>query len=89
MLTGDAEVELEREILLSGQNLNADILKVGHHGSRTATSDGFLSAVGPRTAVISVREGNTFEHPHQETVEKLEGVDVRMTMDDGTISLTP
>ena len=85
ILTGDAEMEEEREILLSGQNLNANILKVGHHGSRTATSDTFLSAVSPQTAVISVGEGNTFEHPHQETIEKLSSVKTMRTDELGTI----
>ena len=85
ILTGDAEQEEEREILLSGQNVNADILKVGHHGSRTATSDIFLGAIKPKTAVISVGEGNSFNHPHKETTDKLTGLEVRQTMKEGTV----
>ncbi len=85
MLTGDAEIGEEREILLSGQSVGAEILKVGHHGSRTATSDAFLSAVNPKTAVISLGEDNSYEHPHPETLEKLRGLEVRQTMVEGSI----
>ena len=85
MLTGDAEAEEEREILLAGQDVGSDVLKVGHHGSRTATSDAFLAAVDPTTAVISVGRDNQFEHPHPETMEKLGNLDIRQTMEKGTI----
>jgi len=85
MLTGDTETEEEREILLSGQDVRSDALKVGHHGSKTATSDVFLDAVSPVTAVISVGAGNKFGHPHAETIEKLSGLTVRQTMTEGTI----
>jgi competence protein ComEC len=85
MLPGDAEMGLEREILLSGQYLNSKILKLGHHGSRTATSDGFLSAVDPDTAVISAGKDNKFGHPHSETLEKITNLNVRQTMIDGSV----
>jgi len=85
LLTGDAEHEEEAEILLSGQEVVSDILKVGHHGSRTATSDAFLAAVNPTIAIISAGEGNQFDHPHPEITEKLRGLDVRQTMEEGII----
>jgi len=85
LLTGDAEQEEEREILLSGQDVQSGVLKIGHHGSKTATSIPFLNAVNPTTAVISVGEGNKFGHPHAETIEKLSGLSVRQTMAEGTI----
>ncbi len=85
ILTGDAEVEEERELLLSGQDLSATLLKAGHHGSRTATSDSFLSAVHPKTVVISAGKDNSFGHPHPETMEKLRGLEVRQTMEEGSI----
>ncbi|MBN2096089.1 MBL fold metallo-hydrolase [Candidatus Peregrinibacteria bacterium] len=85
LLTGDAEQEEELEILLSGQEVASDVLKIGHHGSRTATSDVFLAAVRPSTAIISAGEGNQFDHPHPETLEKLRDLDVRQTMKGGTI----
>jgi competence protein ComEC len=84
MFMGDAENNLEREILLSGQDISANILKLGHHGSRTATSDAFLQAVSPETTVISAGKDNQFGHPHAETMEKIKDLDVRQTID-GTV----
>lgn len=73
IFTGDAEEKTEKEILshYSKSELSADLLKVGHHGSRTSTSDKFLEALSPSIAVISCGEGNKYGHPHIETVEKL------------------
>ena len=73
IFTGDAEEETEKEILsyYPESELSADLLKVGHHGSRTSTSNNFLEAVAPNIAVISCGEGNSYGHPHIETVEKL------------------
>ncbi len=85
MLTGDAEIEEELAILLSGQDVSSDILKLGHHGSRTATSDVLLAAVSPLTAVVSAGKDNQFEHPHPETLDKVRSLDVRQTMEEGTI----
>ena len=85
LLPGDAEQGLEREILLSGQYLNSKILKLGHHGSRTATSGGFLSAVDPHIAVISAGKDNKFGHPHAETLEKIKNLEVHQTMLEGTV----
>ncbi|MBU0577735.1 MBL fold metallo-hydrolase [Patescibacteria group bacterium] len=84
LLTGDAEHEEEKEILLSGQDVQSDILKLGHHGSRTATSDAFLAAVNPQTAIVSAGIDNKFEHPHGETMEKVKDLTVYQTMG-GTI----
>lgn len=84
LLTGDAEQELEREILLNGQDVGSPILKIGHHGSKTATSDSFLTAVGPQTAIISVGKDNKFGHPHAETMEKIKDLNVWQTMINGT-----
>ena len=73
IFTGDAEEKTEKEILshYSKSELSADLLKVGHHGSRTSTSDKFLEALSPSIAIISCGEGNKYGHPHIETVEKL------------------
>lgn len=87
LLTGDAEKEEEREILLASLEMQADILKAGHHGSRTATSDIFLQAVRPDTVVISAGKDNTFGHPHAETLDRLKGLDVRQTVLEGDIVL--
>ena len=74
MLTGDAEVESEGDIVATWNkaDLDCDILKIGHHGSRTSTTDDFLAAVSPEIAIISCGEGNSYGHPHEETVQKLD-----------------
>ena len=88
LLTGDAETEPEREMIASGINLKSNVLKVGHHGSATSTSPGFLNAISPEYGVISVGAGNTYNHPHQTTLDKLAdaGVQVYRTDQHGTIT---
>ncbi len=71
LFTGDAETSAEEDILANGLDISADIYKVGHHGSRTATSQAFLNAVNPSYAIISCSAGNDYGHPHIETLEKL------------------
>ncbi len=72
MLTGDMEDNLENYLLyLSGESLKCDVLKVGHHGSKTSTSQEFVGAVSPKFAVISSGAGNRYGHPHQETLDTL------------------
>jgi competence protein ComEC len=71
LFTGDAEVLPEREMLAGNLPLEADVLKVGHHGSRTSTSESFLKEVDPSVAVISVGKDNTYGHPHSEILERL------------------
>lgn len=68
-LGGDAEEEQEEEIIKSGFDLSADILKAGHHGSKTASCDEFLEAVNPKTVVIQSGAENNFGHPHKEALE--------------------
>lgn len=70
LYTGDTETDLEHE-LLSRADINSDILKVGHHGSRNASSEEFIDAVSPTYSVISCGEGNLYGHPHAETLERL------------------
>ena len=70
IFTGDAEELSEREMLNSGINLRADVLKVGHHGSRTSTHQAFFDVVNPDIAVISLGKDNSYGHPHQE-VQKI------------------
>ena len=74
LFTGDAEEEVEREILTHGFDVKADVLKAGHHGSDTSSSEAFLRAVAPEYAVITCGEGNSYGHPHDEALERLEGV---------------
>ncbi len=79
MLTGDAEVESEEEILekFGADALKCDLLKMGHHGSSTSTSDEFLKAVSPSIAVISCGVDNSYGHPHAETLEKLNNAGIK------------
>nr|WP_294670496.1 MBL fold metallo-hydrolase [uncultured Ruminococcus sp.] len=71
LFTGDAEKLVEDEILESNYNIKADVLKVGHHGSSTSSSEKFLNKVSPKYAVISCGVNNEYGHPHKETLEKL------------------
>jgi len=90
LLMGDAEVEAEESVLQAGVEVSGDVLKVGHHGSSTATSDSFLAAVSPSIAVISAGEDNPYGHPHQETLDKLfaNQVSVYGTYQSGTITIS-
>ena len=75
LLEGDAEAASERQML--GEPLRADLLKVGHHGSRTSTIPPFLAAVQPSYAVISVARHNPFGHPKPEILERLQQRHIR------------
>lgn len=87
LLTGDAESLSEQQMLSSGANLKSDVLKVGHHGSKSSTTPSFLKAVSPKYAVISCGAGNQYGHPHKETISKLAnaGVNVYRTDTNGTV----
>ncbi len=71
LLMGDAEDKIERGILARGINPRANMLKVGHHGSRTSSSEAFLAAVSPEVSVISAGRKNRYGHPHQEILDRL------------------
>lgn len=87
LLTGDAGFESEEEMMASGANLQADVLKIGHHGSRYSTSAGFLKAVNPSYALISCGADNDYGHPHEETLSRLtlQGLRLFRTDRDGTV----
>lgn len=88
LFTGDAENLSENEILDTYYNLlDSDVLKLGHHGSITSTSEDFLKAVNPDYGVISVGTGNSYGHPNQEILELLELNDIEYYRTDlnGTI----
>jgi len=71
LFTGDAEWEPEHDMVESGYDLSATLLKVGHHGSDTSTSYVFLREIMPQYAVISVGEGNSYGHPTDDTLSRL------------------
>lgn len=90
MFDGDAEKVSETEIVNKGFDVKADVLKVGHHGSGTSTSDEFLKKVNPKYAVISCGVNNDYGHPHKETMKRLKdsGITVYRTDESGTIICT-
>ncbi len=92
MMTGDAEIKSEEEILsqYTMNFLDCDVLKVGHHGSDTSSSSAFLNAVTPEYALISCGTGNTYGHPDAGTLNKLEdrGAEIFRTDKLGTVILT-
>lgn len=89
MLTGDATSETEKIILgnFPKEQLDVDILKVGHHGSRTSTIDSFARALSPEYAIISSGKGNNYGHPHQDVLGTLEAAGAKILRTDtlGTI----
>lgn len=87
LFTGDAEEASEMEMLSNGIELSADVYKVAHHGSRSASTQEFLNAVHPKYAVISCGEGNSYGHPHAEVLNRLRsmGVEVFRTDEQGSI----
>ena len=91
LLVGDAEKEEEATLLASAPDrLRADVLKVGHHGSRTSTTPSFLAAVAPHEAIVSAGSRNRFGHPAPTTLAALESAGARVwrTDRDGSIVVT-
>lgn len=86
LLMGDTETKTEKELLKSGLDLDADVLKVSHHGSKNATSVDFIAAVTPDQAVISVGK-NSYGHPSEETLNRLLNMNITIlrTDEDGSI----
>ncbi|MGU8269941.1 ComEC/Rec2 family competence protein [Clostridium perfringens] len=90
MFTGDAESLVEKEILNENKDLKADVLKLGHHGSYSSTSEEFLKAVDPSIAIVSCAKDNKYGHPHKETMSNLKkaGITVYETFRDGDITIS-
>ena len=88
LLTGDIEEEVDPSLLAVGLPA-VDILKVAHHGSRTATTEAFLAAIRPRVAIASVGRGNLYGHPTRATTDRLAAIGARVyrTDVDGTVSV--
>ncbi|HWS53893.1 MAG TPA: ComEC/Rec2 family competence protein [Pyrinomonadaceae bacterium] len=90
LLTGDAEAQTEDRLIRGGAHLAADVLKVGHHGSKYATSEEFLRRGEFKTAVISAGEANRYGHPSQDVLNRLRAAQVRVYRTDfqGEIVIT-
>ncbi|MEA5025009.1 hypothetical protein SDC9_27926 [bioreactor metagenome] len=90
LFTGDAEDVSEKEMLAAGVNLKADVLKVGHHGSKSSTTKDFLAAVVPKYAIISVGKDNSYGHPTETVLKRLSdaGIGIYRTDQVGTITVT-
>jgi competence protein ComEC len=88
LFVGDAETPVEEELLGRENNIDADVLEIGHHGSKTSTSEAFLSAVSPQWAVISCSRDNSYGFPNADTITKLSNAKavVLRTDTDGTIT---
>ena len=86
---GDAETDSESDILLSGADISADVIKIGHHGSDTSSSEPFLRAVNPKAAVISDGIGNKYGFPSNLVTGRLEklGIEIFRTDLNGDITL--
>jgi competence protein ComEC len=89
LFPGDGEVDWESALLKNNVFPQVDVIKIAHHGSETSTSEQFLAKVFPKLAIISVGK-NSFDHPHSETLEKLEssGVQILRTDEKGDITIT-
>lgn len=88
LFTGDAEELSENEVLNAGFDLKCDVLKIGHHGSSSSTSEKFLKASNPSIAVISVGEDNTYGHPTDTVLSRLKETKIYRTDINGNIVIT-
>ena len=88
LFTGDAEQVIETQLLKSG--IDADVLKVGHHGAGSSSAPSFIKAVSPEVAVISCGQRNSYGHPHADTLAILNevGAKIYRTDEQGTIVVT-
>ena len=89
MLTGDAPQEIEDYLVETyGAQLDSDLLKLGHHGSKTSTSDKWLDAVTPQYAIVSASLDNRYGHPHQDVMQRVfqRNIQTSHTGTDGTIT---
>ena len=85
MLMGDATITTEKEILKKYSLPDIDVLKVGHHGSRTSSSKEFISEINPKYSIISVGKNNRYGHPNKEVLNNLKDSKIYRTDEDGSI----
>jgi competence protein ComEC len=78
LFTGDSPQAMERYVVsIAGENLDVDVLKLGHHGSKTSTSEEFLAYTTPEYAIVSAAKDNTFGHPHREVTDMLDVFEIK------------
>lgn len=82
LLTGDMTANVERQLLLSDQDVKAQILKVSHHGSQYSSTDDFLQAVNPKTVIIQSGTGNRYNHPHLRILKKFKRLGMKVLRND-------
>jgi competence protein ComEC len=89
LLSGDAGTAVEEMLISSGSVLQSDVLKLGHHGSKTSTSAQFLDAVSPQYAIVSAGRENSYGHPHQEVLDIVldKNIAVLSTAEEGSITI--
>ena len=85
MFMGDAGIEKEKDILNKYNINDIDVLKVGHHGSKTSSSDTFINETNPKYSIISVGKNNRYGHPNKEVLNTLENSKIYRTDQDGSI----
>jgi len=87
VLTGDLDVNSEKETLKTSQNLSAQIFKLGHHGAATSNSAEFFAAVNPEIAIVSAGAENKFNHPNPEVLERVKSAEILETAKEGSVKL--
>ena len=85
MFMGDASITTEKEILNKYNLPDIDVLKVGHHGSKTSSSKEFINEINPRYTIISVSKNNRYGHPNKEVLNTLDNSKIYRTDQDGSI----
>lgn len=88
LFTGDLEAEGEETLIQQYPKIMTDVLKVGHHGSKTSTTEALLAATEPKFAIISAGRNNRYNHPHAEVVERLEHYRVKIWRTDSNGAIT-
>jgi len=87
LLTGDIEKKVEKELINTGINLQSDVLKIAHHGSKTSSAKEFINTVSPIVAIIQAGQDNPYGHPHDSVLKTLSSITTFITGHDGDIEI--
>ena len=90
LFMGDAELDIENYLLDNNSNIQCDLIKIGHHGSNSSTSNNFIKKVSPKYAVISVGKDNDYNHPDKKVLDRLNRYNIEIIRTDlnGNIIVT-